>query len=185
MGDSSDKNDKTQLLSDSQVLEVKPSPTKPPQLPVDRPGEGQARSTAKVDDKNDRSVWKGVVVGADDFAPPAQSKSSGPSSIVLVILALGVLGGGGYLAWTKLRSQPAAVPDAAKAVAIDAVPQDAAPVAVPSATPDALIALPDAASLEDAGVEDAGVTPDAGVDAGVKPIRRKYRPKRLEKNKAH
>jgi len=175
VGDSSDKNDKTQLLSDSQVLEVKPSPTKPPKLPVD--------------DKNDRSVWKGVVVGADDFAPPAQSKSSGPSSIVLVILALAVLGGGGYLAWTKLRSQPAAAPDAAKAVAIDAMPQDAAPVAVPSATPDAVIdaviAVPDAASIDDAGVEDASVTPDAGGDAGVKPIRRKYRPKRLEKNKAH
>ena len=69
------------------------------------------------------------------------------------------------------------------------MPQDAAPVAVPSATPDAVIdaviAVPDAASIDDAGVEDAGVTPDAGVDAGVKPIRRKYRPKRLEKNKAH
>ena len=171
MGDSSDKNDKTQLLSDSQVVEVKPAPPKTPKPSVD---------------KNDRSVWKGVVVGADDFAPPAQSKSAGPSSIVLVILALAVLGGGGYLAWTKLRSQPAAaVPDAAKAAVIDAMPQDAAPVAVPSATPDAVIATPDAEPI-DAGIEDAGVTPDAGVDAGVKPIRRKYRPKRLlEQKTAH
>jgi len=170
VGDSSDKNDKTQLLSDSQVVEVKPAPPKTPKPSVH---------------KNDRSVWKGVVVGADDFAPPAQSKSSGPSSIVLVILALGVLGGGGYLAWTKLRSQPVTVPDAAKAVAIDAMPQDAAPVAVPSATPDAVLATPDAEPI-DAGIEDAGVTPDAGVDAGVKPIRRKYRPKRLlEQKKGH
>lgn len=170
MGDSSDKNDKTQLLSDSQVLEVKPSPVKPPKRPVD--------------DKNDRSVWKGVVVGADDFAPPPQAKSSGPSWLVLAILVVGVLGAGGYLAWTKLRSAAPAPADAAKGVAIDALPQDAAPVAVPSATADAVSA--DAAAVIDAGSEttaDAGA--DAGVDAGVKPIRRKYKPKRLLQHKPH
>jgi len=183
VGDSSDKNDKTQLLSDSQVLEVKPSPTKPPRTPVeDKPGARPARSAAeggaKVEDKNDRSVWKGVVVGADDFAPPPQAKSSGPSWLVLAILVIGVLGAGGYLAWTKLRASAPAAADAAKAVAIDALPQDAAPVAVPSATIDAV--SPDAAAVIDAGSEtsDAGI--DAGVDAGVKPIRRKYKPKRLQ-----
>jgi len=164
VGDSSDKNDKTQLLSDSQVLEVKPSPTKPPRTPVE--------------DKNDRSVWKGVVVGADDFAPPPQAKSSGPSWLVLAILVIGVLGAGGYLAWTKLRATSPAPADAAKAVAIDALPQDAAPVAVPSATIDAV--SPDAAAVIDAGSETPDASVDAGVDAGVKPIRRKYKPKRLQ-----
>ena len=161
MGDSSDKNDKTQLLSDSQVLEVKPSPAKAP-----------------VEDKNDRSVWKGVVVGADEFALPTAPRSSGSRWVVLGILVAAAIGAGGYLWWSKVRT-PAGVPDAAKAAAADAMPQDAAPGVVPSAASDASpAAVPDDASLPG----DAGA--DAGVDAGVKPIRRKP-PKRMLKHKAH
>src|SRR4051812_8656111 len=97
VGDSNDKNDKTQMLSDSQVLEVKPSA---PKLPVKPP----------VDDKNDRSVWRGVVVGADDFAPPAPVKSSGGRWVVVAILAAAAIGAGAYLVWPK-GSTPAAIAD--------------------------------------------------------------------------
>jgi hypothetical protein len=159
VGDSSDKNDKTQMLSDSQVLEVKPSTPKIP-----------------VDDKNDRSVWKGVVVGADDFAPPAPAKSPGGRWVVVGILAAAAIGAGAYLVWPK-ASVPAVAVDAAVQPAVapplDALPQDAAAA---EATP------VDATSIEDAAVpEDAAVT--APPDAGVKPIKRKPPPKRMVKHK--
>lgn len=153
MGKPSDKNDKTQLLSDSQVLEVKPSPPKPP-----------------VEDKNDRSVWKGLVVGADEFAPqPAKSKAG--RWIVIAILALAGLGAGAYLLWPKGAAK-VVVPDATQpaiATLADVLPQDAAPVAPIDAAIDA--AVPDDASLPDATV-------DAGVGAGGAkiPFKRKYRP---------
>jgi hypothetical protein len=149
LGKPSDKNDKTQLLTDSQVLEVKPSPPKPP-----------------VEDKNDRSVWKGLVVGADDFAPPAKSK--GGRWIVIAILALAGLGAGAYALWPKNATKVLAADAMQPAIATpaDVLPQDAAPVAPIDALSDAAI---------DA-VIDAAV-PDATVDAGVPgktPIKRKY-----------
>ena len=162
MGDSSDKNDKTQLLSDSQVLEVKPSPAKPP-----------------VEDKHDRSVWKGVVVGADEFALPKAPSSSGGRWLVLGILAVAGLGAGGYFAWTKFRAPVVVVADAAKP-AVDAMPQDAAPVDAGEVASDAAVAVPTGAVPDDAGVDAAA---DAGVDAGVKPVKRKPPPKRMIKRK--
>jgi hypothetical protein len=168
VGDSSDKNDKTQMLSDSQVIEVKPST---PKLPA-------RASKPAVDDKNDRSVWKGLVVGADDFAPPPPAKSSGGRWIVLGILAAAAIGAGAYVVWPKARA-PVAAPvvaiDAAATPAVappgDALPQDAAAV--------------DATLMEDAAAADAAVPEDAASrpDAGVRPIRRKPPPKRLLKHK--
>jgi hypothetical protein len=161
VGDSSDKNDKTQMLSDSQVLEVKPSA---PKLPVKPP----------ADDKNDRSVWKGLVVGADDFAPPAPAKSSGGRWVVIGILAAAAIGAGAYVVWPKASVTPAMDAAAKPAVAppIDALPQDAA----------VADAVPDATSIEDAAVpEDAAVA--APPDAGVKVIKRKPPPKRMIKHK--
>jgi hypothetical protein len=165
VGDSSDKNDKTQMLSDSQVLEVKPST---PKLPA----------RASGDDKNDRSVWKGLVVGADDFAPPPPATSSGGRWIVLGILAAAAIGAGAYLVWPRTSAPvvtPGPIDAAAKpAVAppVDAMPQDAAP---------------DATSVEDAAEPpaDAAVPPDAAVrpDAGVRVIKRKPPPKRMIKHK--
>ncbi|MEP6859595.1 MAG: hypothetical protein ABJE66_03190 [Deltaproteobacteria bacterium] len=168
MGDSSDKNDKTQMLSDSQVLEVKPSA---PKLPVELP--------VKADDKNDRSVWKGLVVGADDFAPPAPTKSSGGRWVVIGILAAAAFGAGAYVVWPK-GNAPAAQVDAAAQPAIatlrDAMPQDAAAADAPSVIEDAATAP----ATETAVPEDAApVAPDAG----VKVIKRKPPPKRMIKRK--
>jgi hypothetical protein len=159
LGKPSDKNDKTQLLSDSQVLEVAPSPPKPPSKPP-------------VEDKNDRSVWKGLVVGADDFAPPPR-KSKGARWIVIAILGLAGLGAGAYVLWPK----PAAIVVAADATQpaiatpADTQPQDAAPVAPI-----------DAAADIDAAVPDAAV--DAGVPAKL-PSKRKYRPIKRPIKRAH
>jgi hypothetical protein len=143
VGDSSDKNDKTQLLSESQVIEVKP------------------RANLPSGDKNDRSMWKNVVVGADEFAPPAPVKSSARRWLVIGILAVGAIGAGAYFLWPKSSPAVVIIPDApaAKPATPDSSPPDAAPI-------------PDAAPL-DATAIDAGV--DAGVpaDAGVKPIKRK------------
>ncbi|HEX7702879.1 MAG TPA: hypothetical protein VF403_19205, partial [Kofleriaceae bacterium] len=139
---------KTQLLSDSQVVEVMPYPPKPP-----------------VEDKNDRSVWKGLVVGADEFAPqPAKSK--GGRWIVIAILALAGLGAGAYLLWPKGAAK-VVVPDATQpaiATLADVLP----PI---DASSDAAIdaAVPDDASLPDATV-------DAGAGPAKIPFKRKYRP---------
>jgi hypothetical protein len=162
VGDSNDKNDKTQMLSDSQVLEVKPSA---PKLPVKPPG----------DDKNDRSVWRGVVVGADDFAPPAPVKSSAGRWVVVAILAAAAIGAGAYLVWPK-GSTPAAIADAAAMPAVappaDVMPQDAAPGDAPADAP------ADTTAPEDAAV---AAPPDAGVVQKV--IKRKPPPKRMIKRK--
>ena len=167
MGKPSDKNDKTQLLSDSQVLEVKPSPPKPP-----------------VEDKNDRSVWKGLVVGADDFAPPPPAKSKGGRWIVIAILAVAGLGASAYFLWPKHAAM--VVPDATTQPAIttpaDVLPQNAAPVApidaaIASPTLPGGAAPPDGgAGSIDAAVPDDASLPDAGVDAGTAKTKRKYRP---------
>jgi hypothetical protein len=148
VGKPSDKNDKTQLLSDSQVLEVVPSPPKPP-----------------VEDKNDRSVWKGLVVGADEFAPPPPAKSKGGRWIVIAILALAGLGAGAYLLWPK---------HAANVVVVDATQPS---IAKPADVLPPIDASSDAAI--DAAVPDDAPLPDATVDAGVPakiPFKRKYRP---------
>jgi hypothetical protein len=158
VGDSSDKNDKTQMLSDSQVIEVKPSPPKTPLKPP-------------VEDKNDRSVWKGVVVGADEFALPTAPSSSAGRWLVVGIFAAAAIGVAAYVMWPK-ASAPAVLPDAAaKAVAVPAetMPQDAAAVVAP---------VIDAAGPEDAAVEDAArAVPAAPPDAGVKRIKRKPPPR--------
>ena len=141
MGDSSNKNDKTQLLSESQVIEVVP------------------RANVPSGDKNDRSMWKNVVVGADEFAPPAPVKSSARRWLVIGILASGAIGATAYFLWPK-SSTPVVIPDAAAKLATpDSSPPDAAP-------------LPDAAP-SDAPAIDAAVDAGAPADAGVKPIKRK------------
>jgi hypothetical protein len=144
MGSSSDKNDKTQMLSDSQVVEVKPATV----------------------DKNDRSVWLGRVVGADEFAPPPVQKSSSAKWVVLAVLVLGAGGAGAY--WFHVRGGSHA------AVPVDAVPSkpDAAPPPDAARPADAAIDAPVDAAPTDAAVEDAGV--DAGVSRP--PLRKKLGP---------
>jgi hypothetical protein len=123
LGKPSDKNDKTQLLSESQVLEVKPSPP-----------------NRAVEDKNDRSVWRGLVVSADEFAPPPPPAKGGRWLVIaiLALAGLGGLGAGAYVLWPNHAAR--VVPDAtlpAIATPADVRPQDAAPVAPIDAPPDA------------------------------------------------
>lgn len=154
MGKSGDNNDKTQALSESQVVEVRPS----------RPKPTHAKSTktpafAPQGDKNDRSVWKGLVVGADEFAPPRPPPRSRTRWLVVGILGAAAIGGGAYFLWPKQSAAPP-TPDAA------AKKPDAAPT--PDARPDAqpIDAAVDAAPAD--APSDAA-SADAGVDAGVKP----------------
>ena len=160
MGKPSDKNDKTQLLSDSMVLEVKPTPPKPP-----------------VEDKNDRSVWKGLVVGADEFAPPPPARSKGGPWLVFVLVALAGLGTAAYFLWPRDAAKVAVLPDSAIAAPADVLPQDAAPIAPIDASPDA--------APDDAAIPADAAAPTDTVDAGVRapaklpfkaPIKRKTPP---------
>src|SRR5690242_2062705 len=75
-----DQGDETQPLSQSQVIGG--MPPKPPKKPLA---------------KNDQSImWRGAVVGADEFAP--QRKSGGKAKWVIgSAVALGVIGGGAYV----------------------------------------------------------------------------------------
>lgn len=135
-----DKGNSTQPLSASQVLAVS-QPQKPPRTP-----------------KHDQSMWKGLVVGADEFAPqPAKSSSRGPKWVLVGLLGATVAGGGLYAAGVfggsssssstsgepsqtpaqaPPKDEPAAKP--ASAVAATAPADAAAPVAAP----------PDAAAAE-------------------------------------
>jgi hypothetical protein len=162
-----DKNDKTQLLSESMVLEVAPAKPTPPARPT------------PAQDKNDRSVWKGLVVGADEFAPPPPPRRSLGKWVVAGVLGAAAVGAGGYALYPN-SATPAAPdarpkPDAAQADAArpDAPPLDAAPPA-------------DAAPPVDASVA------DATADAGVKPApkkkpstKKKPAPKPVPKKKPH
>jgi hypothetical protein len=161
VGKPSDKNDKTQLLSDSQVLEVKPQPPSRP-----------------VEDKNDRSVWKGLVVGADEFSPPAPAKAKGSRWIVLLMIFLAAAGAAAYFLWP--RGAVKVVPDATVvpvvAPPVDSLPQDAAPVA-DAAVDAAVDAAGDAAVMIDAAVpDDAAPAIDAGVRAPAKVPFKVHRP---------
>jgi hypothetical protein len=162
LGKPSDKNDKTQLLSDSQVVEVMPSPPKSP--------------PKQVDDKNDRSVWKGLVVGADDFAPPP-ARPKGGRWIAVAILAVAGLGAATYVLWPKSAAVVVAADATRPAIATpaDALPQDAAPGVIDAAS--ANPAVPGGAASIDAAVPDDASQLDATVDAGVAkklPVKRKY-----------
>jgi hypothetical protein len=159
VGKSGDKNDKTQLLSDSQVVEVRPSR---PMVPTHAKPSGADKPYGQPPgDKNDRSVWKGLVVGADEFAPPAPPSRS-RRWIVVAILGVAAAGAGTYVLWPKSAAAPA-TPDAA-AKKPDAAPTPDAPPP-PDARPDAAV---------DAALADAPSDSAPAVDAGVKPVIKKH-----------
>jgi hypothetical protein len=96
---------------------------------------------------NERSVWGQLVVGADEFAPARKLPELRRSSrLPLVILAVAVLGGGGFAAYWLTRDPAPATPAAAVTppvmpsapvpdAALAAIAIDAAPVAVDAAPP--------------------------------------------------
>jgi hypothetical protein len=153
MGKPSDKQDSTQPLSSSQIVTVTPA------------------SPATID-RNDRSVWRQVVVGADDFAvAPVKRKRTGLVVAILILLA----GGIGAAAYYVMRSPSASV------VAVDAaiVPDAAVPMSVAPADAAVVVDAP-ADAPADAAVdapEDAGVPVDAAVPV-KKPPPKKPPPKK-------
>lgn len=76
------QNDSTMDISASQLV------PDPPRRPAPPPNLG-----------NDASVWKQVVVGTDDFAPPAPAKRSRRTPL-LIAVALAIVGGGAYAGYT-------------------------------------------------------------------------------------
>jgi hypothetical protein len=121
-----DKANTTQPLSESQVLTV--SPQKSPAV-----------------DKNDRSVWKGLVVPAGEFAP-AQAKRGSRArtwTIVGVLGGAGVAGGALYAAgvFGGGSSAPAVVAAPSVGSAAPLLP-DAAPAPVAVVPLDAAVAAP-------------------------------------------
>ncbi len=163
MAKSSGKDESTQPLSPSQIVAVTP---KPPGAHIPQ---------------NDRSVWKGIVVGADEFAPPKPQHRSRAG----IALLLGVLGAGAAvgiffaLTTTSPPDKPAPAP---AATPMAAPPADAAT----DAAIDAAIDAPADAAVDAAEPADAGVPVDAGVSkpAVKKPVgKRKLPPK--PKRKLH
>lgn len=148
-----DKNDKTQALSESQVVEVRPDVPAP---------------------KHDMSVWKGLVVGADEFAPAAAPKSKKRTWLVVAIVGVLAAGGGAtYALWPSGSTGPKPS-DAAVAPVVkpapppaDAAPPDVAPADAAEAD----------ASPGDAAVGDAGVPGDAGAAAPGAPVKKTVKKK--------
>ena len=83
-----DQGEPTADLSASQVLAVTP---KPPTPPVS---------------KHDASVWKGLVVGADDFAPAAKAKPKMRRWMIYGVLGSAVVAGSGYAVLTTRSDKP-------------------------------------------------------------------------------
>ena len=153
MGKRPDKPDSTQPLSESQVVAVT---QKPPDHAIP---------------KNDRSVWKGMVVGADEFSPqPKRSKKRWA-----VIAALGVVAGGAGIAGYEMysgsaggtgsgsgeRSGSGSGSGSAVVMPATRVPADApAPPPVDAAVP-----------IDAAAPIDAGAPPDAA--PAPKPVKKK------------
>jgi hypothetical protein len=142
MAKRSGKEESTQPLTPDQILAG---------IPPRQPGAGIP--------KNDRSVWKGVVVGADEFATGKPK----PKSRAGLALVLGVLGAaaaiGIFFAFTTTSSEPAKPDDKAQPASTAPAIPDAATKSVDAAPP------PDAA-IDAAPPVDAGEV-DAAVDAGV------------------
>ena len=160
MGKPSDKQDSTQPLSSSQIVTVTPA------------------SPATID-RNDRSVWRQVVVGADDFAvAPVKRKRTGLVVAILVLLA----GGIGAAVYVVMRSP------SGSAVAVDAaviVPDAAVPLSVAPTDAAVVVDAPADAPIDAPAPEDAGVPVDAAVPA-KKPPPKKPPPKKLPpKRKPH
>ncbi|MGE5182508.1 MAG: hypothetical protein ACM31C_10620 [Acidobacteriota bacterium] len=147
-----DKHDTTMPLSESQVVAVT---QKPPDHAIP---------------KNDRSVWLGRVVGADEFAPQPAKRSP---RRWLVIGALGIVAGGagiaGYEAFSSSGSGSASM-----------TAGSAAPQAVPPPAPAPLPA--DAPAPADAPPADAAPA-DAPADAAVAVPQTKPPPRRVVKKK--
>jgi hypothetical protein len=149
------KEESTQPLSPDQILRA---------IPPKRPGAGIP--------KNDRSVWKGVVVGADEFAT-ARPKAKSRAGLALVLGVLGAAAAIGiFFAITTTSSEPSKPePDKPQAASTAPAVPDAQALRVPADQSGKIIdaRAPDAAPPVDAAVDapiDAGEV-DAGVDAGV------------------
>jgi hypothetical protein len=160
-------HDATQDVSMSQLV--------PNERPVLHRGGGNA--------KNDMSLWGGVVVGTQDFAPPAPKQAKSPPwKWIAIGLALVGAGLAAFLLLTP-DDKPA---QTAKSVAPAPVPQDAAVAETPDAKAEKVVAV-------DAGVPDAAPTiavvngqADAvsGVGAIIKPAKKKLVRKTPPKKKA-
>jgi hypothetical protein len=174
MAKPTDTNDKTQMLSESQVVSVSPTPPPSPR-----------------DDKNDRSVWKGLVVGADEFAPPPKRRSKRPLWIAAGLVGAGALAGGAYELYPRASTGAGSgsamiAPGSGSAIAAGsaAVLPTAGPDA-PELVPDAAIATaPVDAPLVDAGVVDAPPDAAPATPAVKKPVKKKVT-KKLPPKKHH
>ena len=163
MGKSADKGDSTLLVSESQILTVAPNP----------PG--------STGGKNDQSVWKGVVVSADDFAPaPAPRRSRAPRWVILAVLgAIAVAAGVIVALYTSSDAEPPAQASPPAAAAVVPVLPDAAvaPVVVPAADAAPAIVPPVDAAVADAPPDAApAAVPEAIVapkPATARPVSKK------------
>ncbi|HWO19402.1 MAG TPA: hypothetical protein VNO30_11525 [Kofleriaceae bacterium] len=113
-------NDATMDVSMSQLV---PDAPQRPHVPSAAP---QGRPAKAPNAQNDMSVWKQVVVGSDDFAPPPKTSSGRGRRLAILSAVLGVAAGGGVFAWKMLSSDPApATPGTAAGAADPAKPAPA------------------------------------------------------------
>jgi hypothetical protein len=158
-----DKGNSTMPLSESQVVAVSEKPAV---------------------DKHDRSVWKGLVVGADEFAPPPKPHRSRARWLVAGLL---VAGAGGVAAYELTGSGESATSATAPSPSPSPTPSpnpspspspSPSPAPTPVATPPAL--LPADAAASSPAPDDAAPRPDAATversatrPAAVVPVKRK------------
>lgn len=183
--------DRTQPLSESQVVAVTPKPPTPGAKPIA---------------PNDQSVaWKGTVVSPDEFSlPTAPRHGSGAKWIVLGVLGAGAVGAGTYTLWpagqkavmagaaTGSARSPGSGAGSATGSATGAGTGSAAATGAAAAAGSGSGSGAVAASVPgDAGVPAAAPTPDAISGAQVaatkpkveKPVRHVVRKKHVTRKK--
>jgi hypothetical protein len=87
-----------------------PEPTMP--LSLDQIVKSPPKPPAQKVSKNDASVWRGLVVGADDFAPAAKQKSRAPRWIILGVIGAAVAVAIGVFAATRSSDEKPSAPAA-------------------------------------------------------------------------
>src|SRR5689334_25055852 len=99
-------NDSTMDVSMSQLVPDAQPRGRPPKAPIN---------------PNDMSVWKQVVVGSADFAPPPKARSGRGRKLAIggAVFAVAAAGGG-VVAWRQLASDKPPAPAASSASAGDA-----------------------------------------------------------------
>jgi hypothetical protein len=173
-GDRARPPEPTVPLTDSQLI---PAPPKPPRLLPEKP-KPKPRP-------HDVSVWKGTVVGSDEFAPAPKVRKSVSSRAIWIVVGLAAVAAAAGVYYVKFAdgdspasaAAPVAAPPAPTTPAPETAPADATPAAP-------VVAVVDAAPATDPVLAVGGIEVDAISGAAISTMKAQPKKKVGKKKKA-